>query len=258
MRIVIKLGGKALAAEGALEDLARELLRLAGHQVCLVHGGGDEVNALLERLGIAPKFVNGLRATDGATLEVVEMVLSGKVNPSLVAHLNQRGLKAVGLCGKDGGLLRAKQADPSSGLGFVGEPEEINTGVLLALWEKGFLPVLSSIGTNPEGQSLNLNADTMACALAKSLRADLLLLFTDSEGVYRGGNGKKDLIPEIHAGEAETLIAQGVVCGGMIPKVREARAAKAGGVGRVWITRWDSAGLESLVREGGFHGTEIL
>jgi len=258
MRIVIKLGGKALAAGGALKELARELLTLGGHQVCLVHGGGDEINALLERLGIAPKFVNGLRATDRATLEVVEMVLSGKVNPSLVAHLNRLGLKAVGLCGIDGELLRAKQADPGTGLGFVGEPEEINTGILLALWEKGFLPVLSSIGTSRDGQTLNLNADTMACSLARSLEADFLLLFTDSEGVYRGGNGKKNLIPEIRAWEAETLISQGVVCGGMIPKVREASAAKAGGVGRVWITRWDSGGLKSLVRMRSFHGTEIL
>jgi acetylglutamate kinase len=258
MRIVIKLGGKALAAEGALEELARELLTLAGHQVCLVHGGGDEVNALLERLGIAPKFVNGLRVTDGPTMEVVEMVLSGKVNPGLVGKLNRCGVRAVGLCGKDGGLVSANQADPESGLGLVGEPEDIDPGIIVALWEKGFIPVISSIGAGPCGTSLNLNADTMACTLAKSLRADLLLLFTDSEGVYRGGNGKKDLIPEIHAGEAETLISQGVVCGGMIPKVREARAAKAGGVGRVWITCWVSSGLESLVREGGFHGTEIL
>jgi acetylglutamate kinase len=254
---VIKLGGKAFSGT-SIEEVAEEIKGLEGHAVCLVHGGGREVNDCLARFGIAPTFINGLRATDGPTMEVVEMVLSGKVNPGLVGQLNRFGLRAVGLCGKDGGLLSAKPVHPETGLGLVGEPETIHSEILFALWENGFVPVISPIGASPEGGSLNLNADTVACVLARALRADILVLFTDSEGVYGGGNGRGQLIPTIKAREVDALITQGTVTGGMIPKVREAGRAKSGGVGRAWITCWDSTGLKSLDPAGDFHGTEIL
>lgn len=252
------MGGKALSAGACPDEVAGELKKLAGHQVCLVHGGGSEINEQLSRLGITPRFVNGLRVTDGPTMEVVEMVLSGKVNPGLVGQLNHCGVRAVGLCGKDGGLVSARQAHPNTGLGLVGEPEDIDPGIIVALWERGFIPVISSIGAGHGGGSLNLNADTMACALAKALQADALVLFTDSEGVYGEAHGEKRLIPKIKRDEVNALIEQRIITDGMIPKIREAAYAKAGGVGNVWITGWNSSGLEPLIREGGFHGTEIL
>ena len=186
------------------------------------------------------------------------MVLSGKVNPWLVGQLNRNGVKAVGLCGKDGGLVKSRKVHPETGLGLVGEPEAVDGSLIEALWERGFVPVLSSVGADGNGFSLNLNADTLACTLSKALGADVLLLITDTEGVCRCDQGAMSVIPQIQTSELEGLILEGTIQGGMIPKVREAASAKAGGVARVGIASWKATNLSSLVTKGGFHGTEIL
>ncbi len=224
--VVIKLGGHAMGSAQAMVDFARDvvLMRQVGVKPVVVHGGGPMIDAMLERLGIVARFVDGKRVTDAATVEVVEMVLSGTVNKRIVQAINGQGGKAVGLSGKDAKLILC---DPAGGdLGFVGEPAEIDPGVLHTLFASDAIPVIAPLGAGRGGETFNINGDTVAGAIAAALGADRLLLLTDVAGV-RDHDGK--VMTELTAGEVAALIADGVIAGGMIPKTETALAALAGG-----------------------------
>ncbi len=223
--VVVKYGGHAM--EGGGDSFASDivLLKQVGIQPIVVHGGGPQIGRLLERLGIESRFVDGLRVTSRETMEVVEMVLAGTINKELVAAINAAGGRAIGLTGKDGGLIRAKKLirrKEEEGrvreidLGFVGEPEEIDARVLEALKVSAFIPVVAPIGWGREGDTYNINADTVAGAIAAAVGAKRLLLLTDVAGVL---DGQKRLLPEISAAAARRMIAEGAISGGMIPKV---------------------------------------
>ncbi|MFQ5678076.1 MAG: acetylglutamate kinase [Gemmatimonadota bacterium] len=234
--VVVKVGGSVLRGgdPGTVpRDLA--LLHLAGVRVVVVHGGGPEVSRALERLGIRPTFVNGLRVTDATTLEVVEMVLTGRVNPRLVARLGAAGAPAVGLSGRDGGLLRVRPHPEAERLGFVGQPERVDPRPLVTLLEEGFLPVISPIGAGADGTPYNVNADAVAAAIAPALGAEKLILLTDVPGVLRDTPEGPELVSEIDAGGIRRLAAEGVISRGMVPKVNACLAAIAGGVASAHI-----------------------
>ncbi len=245
--VVIKYGGHAMADEGLAEGFAKDvvLLKHLGIRPVIVHGGGPQIGRLLERLGIQSRFEDGLRVTDGETMEAVEMVLSGSINKSIVRAINKAGGKAVGLSGSDAGLLRAIRAtrtvrDPDShlekivNLGHVGEPDGIDPSVLNALASApdGFIPVVAPVGTGSDGERYNINADTAAGALAEALGASRLMLLTDVEGVL-SDTGK--LLREIRRDEIAQLIEDGTATGGMIPKLETAARAVNHGVGAVVI-----------------------
>ncbi|WP_439577910.1 acetylglutamate kinase [Elioraea sp.] len=237
--IVIKYGGHAMGEEELAVTFGRDVawLQLSGLYPVVVHGGGPQINAMLERLQIRSTFVDGLRVTDEKMVEVVEMVLAGTVNKQVASLITQAGVMAVGLSGKDGGLIRARKMtrtkrDPGSNieraldLGYVGEPEHIDTRVLNALRGAEIVPVIAPVGLGPDGQTYNINADTVAGAVAGALKAKRLLMLTDVPGVL---DRDKRLIPELTASQAETLMADGTISGGMIPKVEHCLAAvKAG------------------------------
>ena len=195
----------------------------------LVHGGGPEINSWLARLGIKSKFVNGLRYTDSQTLEIVEMALSGKLNKYFVGELYQRGVQACGISGRDGGLAPSKRISP---LGFVGEPKKINSKLIRLLLKNGYVPVVSSIGITSSGSALNLNADTLATAIATELGARRLSLLTDVCGVL---DAARKTIPCIRVSEAKKLFTGGVVTGGMIPKLKACVLSVKKGIREVWI-----------------------
>jgi len=227
--VVVKYGGSVLDDNGAgtvLEDLV--LLKQAGIHPVLVHGGGPEITRTLRAMGRETRFVNGLRVTDAQTMEVVEMVLAGRVNKTLVGMLANLGARAVGLSGKDGGLLRVRQLNEA--LGFVGEVEAADPRILHVLNREGYIPVVASIGLGPNGESYNLNADTAAGALAVALEASKFILLTDVEGVYAKGEGSPQLVSQLRMEEARWLIATGVISEGMIPKVEACLRALEGGV----------------------------
>ncbi|MDY0242371.1 MAG: acetylglutamate kinase [Rhodospirillaceae bacterium] len=242
---VIKYGGHAMGDEGLAQLFARDvvLLRQVGIHPVVVHGGGPQIGAMLERLKIKSEFIDGLRITDRATVEIVEMVLAGSINKAIVTAINQAGGLAVGLSGKDGGLIRARKLrrthrDPGStieqvlDLGLVGEPAEINPYVLKPLRDANIIPVIAPIGVGPAGETYNINADTSAGAIASATGAARLLFLTDVAGVLdRQGN----LIPEMTARQARDLIADGTISGGMIPKVETCLAAVDSGVGAAVI-----------------------
>lgn len=212
--IVIKLGGSAFGQhDTAIEDIAT--LHHLGIKPVLVHGGGNSINDWLSKVGRKAKFVHGLRVTDKTTLEVVTMVLAGKVNKELVAQLVSLGAPAIGLSGLDGSLIEARVKDPE--LGFVGETSRINRDLLVHVQEMGYIPVIATLGLSADGQPLNINADTAAADIAVALEAEKLIFLTDVVGVI-DHNGK--LIPYLSREETEELIANGVVSGGMIPKVQ--------------------------------------
>ncbi len=240
---VYKVGGPALEDPELLAPLAAELRR-AGGPVVLVHGGGRHIERLLDRLGIASRFVEGRRVTSAEAMDVVEMVLAGSVNKGLAAGLTAAGLPAVGLCGRDGGLIRAR-LEP--GLGRVGTPEQVDVTPLLALWDAGFVPVVAPVSSGPSGESVNVNADEAALGIARALRARRLVYLSDVDGVRVGGETARRLTLE----EAEQRIADGTIAGGMVLKVRIALAASAAGIPEVVI-----AGRARL--EGRFAGTVIL
>ncbi|MCS7173379.1 MAG: acetylglutamate kinase [Armatimonadetes bacterium] len=229
--VVVKFGGSVLDAQelGTLpEDLV--LLQRAGVRPVLVHGGGPEITRTLERLGKTTRFINGLRVTDAETIEVVEMVLAGRVNKHLVTLIHRAGGRAVGLSGKDARLLQVRKHGGEVDLGYVGEVERVDPEIVQVLLDAGFLPVIASLGFGPDGQSYNLNADTAAAALAVGLRAQKLILLTDVPGVYREADGRRELLSELSPEEARQLIASGVISRGMIPKVEACLQALAGGV----------------------------
>jgi acetylglutamate kinase len=240
--VVIKYGGHAMGEEEAARAFARDIVLLEQTAInpVVVHGGGPQIAAMLNRLGIKSQFSGGLRVTDAATVEIVEMVLAGSINKQIVSHINQAGGKAVGLCGKDGNMVVARKAGSPSGasvadvvdLGFVGEPEKIDTSVLDQIIGRELIPVLAPIASGPNGETFNVNADTFAGYIAGALKAKRLLLLTDVPGVL---DKDKKLIPDMSVNDVRKLIADGTISGGMIPKVETCITALEQGVEGVVI-----------------------
>lgn len=243
--IVVKYGGAAMVEESLKLSFARDLtlMKLVGMNPVVVHGGGPQTGALLKKLNIPTRFVNGMRVTDAATMDVVEMVIGGQVNQEIVALLNHHGGKAVGVTGKDGGLIRARQLRLSAAdlgpeaselidLGQVGEVEAVDAKVLTTLMRDGFIPVIAPIGAGPEGEPYNINADLVAGRVAEALKAEKLVLLTDRPGIL---DAQGATLSRLSAEEAGQLIAAGSISGGMLPKTRCALEAVAGGVGSVQI-----------------------
>jgi len=225
--VVIKLGGHAMSSEEEMDNFARDvvLMQQVGVNPVIVHGGGPMINEMLEKLNIKSEFVNGKRVTDKATVEVVEMVLSGRVNKWIVNAINRQGGRAVGLSGKDANLMICDQDAPE--LGLVGAPAEIDTKVLKTLFDANTIPVIAPLGAGRNGETLNVNGDTVAGAMASALNADRLLLLTDVSGVKDGdGNVLTELTPQ----QIADLTASGVILGGMIPKTQTCLDALSGGV----------------------------
>lgn len=230
--VVIKLGGHAMGSDEAMDTFARDvvLMRQVGVNPVVVHGGGPMINEMLGRLGIHSDFVDGKRVTDAATMEVVEMVLSGRVNKRIVQAINKQGGRATGISGKDANLITCGAADPK--LGFVGLPDTVNPAILRELAASEIIPVIAPIGGGKDGGTYNINADTAAGAIASALQADRLLLLTDVEGV-KDGDG--NVMTELSAESIRQLINDGTIKGGMIPKVETALSAMAAGVRAVVI-----------------------
>ncbi len=230
--VVIKLGGHAMGDDAAMEQFARDIVLMKQCNVhpVIVHGGGPMINEMLKRLDVKSEFVNGKRVTDAETMKVVEMVLSGSVNKRIVAAINKQGGKAVGLSGKDANLIVCEQANPD--LGFVGEPVEVNPGVLHTFLSSAYIPVVAPIGVGRNGETYNINGDTAAGAGAGGMKADRLLLLTDVSGV-KDADG--DVVTELTAETVEKLTAEGVIAGGMIPKTETALKAIREGVRAVVI-----------------------
>lgn len=269
--IVVKYGGHAMGDPALSEAFGHDiaLLKLIGVNPVVVHGGGPQINTMLERLDIKSTFVDGLRITDAAMIDVIEMVLSGSVNKQVAELINRAGALAIGISGKDGGMIQARKLartvrDPDShiervlDLGFVGEPERIDTRVLYALSGSGVIPVIAPVGVGPDGQTYNINADTAAGAIAGALNATRLLMLTDVAGVL---DENKQLIPELSADDARRGIASGMISGGMIPKVETCLAAVQAGAraavildGRVphacLLELFTTAGPGTLIRAG--------
>ena len=248
--IVIKLGGHAMTSDQGMETFARDvaLMRQVGINPIIVHGGGPMINAMLKKLKIESKFVNGKRVTDQATMEVVEMVLSGSVNKKIVQAINDQGGHAVGLSGKDAKLIECKQADKD--LGMVGSPSKINPSVINTLTENDTIPVIAPLGYGPRGETFNINADTAAGAIASALKADRLLLLTDVSGVK---NSSGEVITELSTKQITDMIQEGIISEGMIPKTETALHAIEGGVRAVVILdgRVPNACLLELFTEHG-------
>jgi acetylglutamate kinase len=261
--IVVKYGGHAMGEEHLAEEFGRDiaLLKQVGVNPVVVHGGGPQINAMLKRLAIQSTFIDGLRVTDAAMVEVVEMVLAGTVNKYVSNLITRAGALAVGICGKDGGMIRARKVtrtkkDPDShieqvlDLGFVGEPEHIDVRVIHALTGGGLVPVIAPVGVGADGQTYNINADTVAAAIAGALNATRLLMLTDVPGVL---DKDKKLIPELTLADVEARIADGTITGGMIPKVENCiEAVRLGVKGSVILDgRVPHACLLELFTEGG-------
>jgi len=253
--IVVKYGGNAMINEelksAVINDLI--LMQLVGMHPIIVHGGGPEINDLLDRLQIEPHFINGLRVTDDATMKVVEMVLIGKVNTDIVSHINKNGGRAVGLSGKDDNLLYCHPIEREFDLGFVGEVEKVNKGLLLSVMNDGYIPVIAPVGVGEGGQSYNVNADYAASKIAAALGAEKLVLLTNVKGLYASVDDKERILSEISGEEAAKMIAEGVIVGGMIPKVKCCLEALEGGVTSTHIIdgrQEHSILLELLTNEG--------
>jgi acetylglutamate kinase len=243
--VVVKYGGHAMGAEHLAREFARDIVLLEQTAInpVVVHGGGPQIEAMLKKMGVKSQFASGLRITDEQTLEVVEMVLAGAINKQMVGYINEAGGKAIGLCGKDGNMVVARKltravVDPDSAiekivdLGYVGEPEKVDTTVLDQVLGRKLIPVLAPVAAGAEGGTYNVNADTFAGAIAGALKAKRLLLLTDVAGVF---DKSKKLIKELTADEARRLIADGTISGGMIPKVETCIDALERGVEAVVI-----------------------
>ena len=269
MTVVVKYGGHAMVDEQLKTDFSRDitLLKFIGLNPVVVHGGGPQINRVLDQMGIRPQFVRGMRLTDGPTMDVVEMVLGGKVNKSIVAQINQQGGRAVGLSGKDGGLIEAKkmrilhQADAGSppeiiDPGMVGEVTRIDPQIIHTLSEKGFIPIIAPVGAGAEGETYNINADLVASHIATALSAGRLILLTDVDGVMDADGG---LVSSIDAATISRLIAEGSISGGMIPKIENALFALKNGVEKVPIINGKRrhAILLELFTDRGI-GTEVI
>ena len=235
--VVVKYGGSAMSNEELQKNVIKDvvLLKLVGFKPIIVHGGGKEISKWVGKVGMEAHFVNGLRVTDADTMEIAEMVLN-KVNKRLVTMVEELGVQAVGLSGKDGGLLKVekKYADGQD-IGFVGNITEVNPKVLYDMLEKDFLPIVAPIGLDNEFQTYNINADDAACAIAKAVGAEKLAFLTDIEGLYRDFNDKSSFISRLSATEAQELIDSGMIGGGMLPKLGNCTDAIRNGVNRVHI-----------------------
>lgn len=235
--VVVKYGGSAMTDASLKRDVMRDivLMSLIGIKVVLVHGGGPEINEMLGRLQIEPKFINGLRYTDEQTMDVVQMVLSGKVNKDLVALLGECGGRAIGMCGMDGMMIRAKKMQADEDLGLVGEVVDVDTDPIVNALNEGYIPVIATIGVGENSQAYNINADTAAAKIAAKLNAENLILMTDTRGLLRDKNDEDTLIPVVNVSDVPMLIKQGVIQGGMIPKVDCCVEAVRRGVDRSFI-----------------------
>ena len=233
--VVVKYGGNAMVSEELREQVMEDivLLWLVGVRVVLVHGGGPEISEMMNRLGKKPEFVDGLRVTDQETVDIVQMVLAGKVNKTLVKLLEVKGGKAMGISGMDGGLIEARMKRAE--LGYVGSITGVNIEPVMDLLEKGYIPVISTLGCDKEGNTYNINGDTAAAYIAGALGAERLIMMTDIAGVLRDKNDPNTLIPELTIGEAVKLFEEKVIAGGMIPKVECCIDAIHRGVERVII-----------------------
>ncbi|MBU0987686.1 MAG: acetylglutamate kinase [Proteobacteria bacterium] len=268
MTIVIKYGGHAMVDEQLKQDFARDitLMKFIGLNPVVVHGGGPQINSVLEQMGIHPKFVRGMRLTDEPTMDVVEMVLGGKVNKAIVAQINQQGGKAVGLSGKDGGLILAKKLhivyqeednkppeiiDP----GLVGQVEHVNPAIINTLTQAGFIPIIAPVAPGDSGETFNINADLVASRIAMALSAGRLIFLTDVDGVL-DASGR--LVSSVHAENIQKMIKTRAVSGGMIPKIECALEALNNGVGKVHIINGKKrhALLLELFTDKGI-GTEV-
>lgn len=218
--VVVKYGGNAMINGELKEAVMRDLtlLRHIGIKVVLIHGGGPEISQMLSRLGMQSRFVNGLRYTDKESAEVVQMVLAGKVNKDLVADLQRCGANAVGLCGIDGGIFKARQFAPE--LGYVGEAQSVNVAPILFALNNGYIPVIATVASGENGEIFNINADSAAAKLAEALKVENLILMTDIKGLLRDVKDENSLISEVHSSEFDELVKSGIISGGMIPKTQ--------------------------------------
>lgn len=219
--VVIKYGGNAMTSDelknAVMSDIV--LLSLVGIKAVLIHGGGPEINQMLQKVGIESKFVNGLRYTDKETAEIVRMVLAGKVNKELVALLEQHNGTALGLCGSDGKMLKVRKMKGDDDLGYVGEITDVDVKPIMDALNNGYIPVVATVATDSEGQVYNINADTAASRIASALGAENLILMTDIRGLLRDKDDETSLIPEVNVSEVPFLVKQGIISGGMIPKI---------------------------------------
>ena len=235
--IVVKYGGSAMVDEQLKHQVIQDvtLLKLVGFKPIIVHGGGKEISKWVEKIGMEPESINGLRKTDEATMEVAEMVLN-KVNKSLVKLVQELGVLSIGISGKDGGLLKVKKKlSDGQDIGFVGEITEVNPKILFDMLEKDFLPIVAPIGMDDEYNTYNINADDAACAIARAVEAEKLAFLTDIEGVYKDPKDSSTLISELTVSEARELITDGFIGGGMLPKLNNCIDAIENGVSRVHI-----------------------
>ena len=235
--IVIKYGGSAMLDDELMKHVIEDavLLKLVGFKPVIVHGGGKEISSWMRKTGIEPRFIDGLRVTDADTLELAEMVL-GKVNSDLVTLAQQLGVRACGISGKDGRLLTVRKTEPNGqDIGYVGEITEVDTKIIMDLLANDFLPVIYPIGMDPSGQSYNINGDHAAAMIAQALKADKLAYLTDTSGVYLDPDDPDSFISELSTADAEKLIADGTITGGMIPKIRNCCNTIENGVNRVHI-----------------------
>ena len=235
--IVVKYGGNAMISpelkEAVMSDIV--LMQLVGINVVVVHGGGPEISGMLKKIGKESKFVNGLRYTDAEIMDIVQMVLAGKVNKSLVQMLEQHGGKSMGLCGLDGRMLMAEKKASGEDLGYVGEIVEVNTRVIEDTIHQGYIPVIATVAGGYQGEVYNINADIAAASIAAKLGAIKLILMTDIRGLLRGKDDQETLIPVVNVSEVPTLKREGIISGGMIPKIECCVEAVRQGVGRAHI-----------------------
>lgn len=235
--IVVKYGGSAMVDEALKKQVIQDvtLLKLVGFKPIIVHGGGKEISRWVSKVGMEPKFINGLRVTDEPTMELVEMVL-GKVNKELVKLVESLGVRAIGISGKDGGLLTVeKKYSNGEDIGYVGEITQVNADILWDLLEKDFIPIVCPIGLDVDYHEYNINADDAACAIARAMHAEKLAFLTDIEGVYKDPKDKESLISELRVSQAQQLMEEGYIGGGMLPKLHNCIDAVRNGVSRVHI-----------------------
>ena len=266
--IVIKYGGHAMIDEDLKRSVIQDvvLMELVGMNPVVVHGGGPEISELMNKLGIKPRFVEGQRVTDAQTLEVAEMVLAGKLSGEIVNRINQTGGSAVGLSGKDAGLILAQKIGTREGaktkkpdIGFVGEVVKIHPEIISILAENKYIPVISPLGVDEEGQTYNINADCVAAEVAGALKAAKLIFLTDVKGIYKNPRDETTLLSTIRSKEVEKLISKGIITGGMIPKARGCRDALESGVTKTHILdgRIPHSLLLEILTDRGI-GTEIV
>ena len=268
--IVIKYGGNAMINDNLKEKVMQDvaLMKYVGIRPVIVHGGGPEITGFLKKVGKQSSFVAGLRVTDEETVEIAEMVLDGKVNSEIVNLLNRRGVKAVGLSGKDAGLIQARkklatvyegEESKKVDIGYVGEVAAINSGIIEDLLDQDYVPIIAPIGVGENGESYNINADYVAAEIAGALEAEKLLLLTDIEGIYKDFNDTDTFISTLHLPEARQYIKEGIIAGGMIPKVEACLTALEKGAGKTHIIdgRLDHSIILEIFTEQGI-GTQVV